>query len=108
MIQYQEISFRVSRDLGQIYNTAFRFIRQNRMILFKSITFYIMPFILLAAMLLFTAAGNIITTVYGGVSGNWLQIGLSVLQGLLGLVIGYLAYATYITLVYEYMKLYYE
>lgn len=108
MTSFTKIPFRVSRDLGQIYNTAFKFIRQNRSVLFKSITFYIMPFILLAAMLLFTAAGNVITTVYRGVSGNWLHVGLSVVQALFGLLIGYLAYATYITLVYEYMKLYHE
>lgn len=106
MIRTPKIQFRVSRDMGQVYNTSFRFLRQNRSVIFKSVTFYIMPFILLAAFLVFNGVGSIITVASGGWDGNGWNIAFSVVQGLFGLVIGYLAYATYITLVYEYMRLY--
>lgn len=108
MTTYEKIQFRRSRDMGQVYNTSFRFIRQNRSVLFRSITFYIMPFILVAAFLIFNGIGDLIGTVSGGADGNWVSIAFSVVQGLAGLVIGYVAYATYITLVYEYMRLYQE
>lgn len=104
----QKIQFRASRDMGQVYNTSFRFIRQNRSVLFKSVTFYIMPFILVAAFLVFNSLGDVISTVSSGVEGNGWNIAFSVVQGLFGLLIGYVAYATYITLIYEYMRLYHE
>lgn len=94
--------------MGQVYNTAFGFIRQNRSVLFKSITYYIMPFILVAAFFVFNGIGSIVTAVQNGAESNWVAIVLAIGQGLAGLIIGYLAYATYITLVYEYMKLYHD
>lgn len=108
MIRSPKIQFRVSRDMGQVYNTTFRFLRQNRSVLFKSVTFYIMPFILLAAFLVFNGIGSVITVAVGGWDGNGWNVAFSVLQGLFGLLIGYLAYSTYITLVYEYMRLYHQ
>ncbi len=108
MTERQKIPFRIPRDTTQVYNTAFGFVRQNRKVLFQSVTFYIMPFILVAAILIFGAGGGLVTTIYGGVKGNWLSIGFSVVQILFGLLIAYVAYATYITLIYEYMRLYHE
>jgi hypothetical protein len=108
MADRQKIAFRVARDTTQVYNTAFRFVRQNRSVLFQSVTLYIMPFVLVAAILIFSASAGLVTTFYGGVKDNWLSIGFSVLQLFFGVLVGYVAYATYITLVYEYMRLYHE
>jgi len=109
MTPTEKINFRVARDVGQVYNTTFRFIRQNKAILLKSITYYIMPFILVAAFLIFNGIGDLVgLAVAGSMDGNWLVFGLSIMQGIFGLIIGYLAYATYITMIYEYMKLYHE
>lgn len=108
MTRFSKIPFRVSRDMGQVYNTTFRFLRQNRSVLFKSVTFYIMPFILLAAFLVFNGIGSIITVVSGGWEGNGWNIAFSLVQGFLGLLVGYVAYSTYITLVYEHMRLYHD
>lgn len=43
-----KFEFMQSRDLGQVFNSTFRFIRQNRRILFRTITTLAMPFTLAA------------------------------------------------------------
>lgn len=108
MTPVEKIDFRVSRDVGQVYNTAFRFMRQNKRVLFQSVTYYIMPFILVAGFLIFSGISDFIFIAAKGIDGNWVAFGLSVLQGIAGAVICYVAYTAYITLIYEFMRLYQE
>lgn len=106
MQEFKKIDFRVARDVGQVYNTAFLFLRQNRVVLFKSITYYIMPFILVAAFLVFSGIADFFSVISKGIEGNITPFVLSMVQGLVGVFFIYIAYTAYITLVYEFVYLY--
>ena len=98
----------MARDTGQVYNTTFRFIRQNKGILVKSITYFIMPFVLIASFLISNSIGEIISIFVNGIDGNWITFFIYLVQILFGALTGYLAYSGYITLIYEFMRLYHE
>lgn len=105
----EKIDFRVSRDVGQVFNVSFRFMRQNRTILFKSVTYYIMPFILFAGFLIFYGIGDFFGFIIKGTAGGNLSSMLfSAGMIILGFLAIYLAYTMYITLIYEYMLLYHQ
>lgn len=108
MKPFEKINFRVFRDVGQIYNTSFKYMRQNRIVLFKSITYYVMPFILVGAFVFFNGIFDFITIFDKGTEGNWLAIGMAILQDVLGLLLIWISYTIYTALVYEHMLMYHE
>lgn len=81
-----KLEFMQSRDLGQIFNSTFRFIRQNRKVLFRTITTLAMPFSLTAIglylfgfYLIFKADEDVTYILFG-----YLNIGLGALIFFIG------------------------
>lgn len=105
---HEKINFRMSRDVGQVYNTAFKYMRQNQGVLFKSITYYAMPFILAGGFVFFNGMSDFITVLSNGVEGNWIVFGLAFLQFFFGVILIWVAYTMYITSIFGHMKLYHE
>lgn len=96
-----KLEFMQSRDLGQVFNSTFRFIRQNRRILFRTITTLAMPFSLTAIgfylfgmYLIFKAEEDLKFILFG-----YLNIGI-------GALIFFIGSLFFTSSIFEYINLY--
>lgn len=78
-----KINFTELRDIGQIYNSTFSFVRQNKGLIFKSITAIVMPFILLGAIFIMYSGFMLIKSFdemeFMTIASYWLLIMVGVL-----------------------------
>ncbi len=101
-MQTDKISFNEYRDLGQIFNATFAFIRQNFAILFKAISIISMPFNICGIGMMAFSLYNIVQNIDNlgvGILVSWLII-------LFGLLCFFIGSVLLISTVFEYINLY--
>ncbi len=105
------VNFREVRDLGQIVNATFRFLKQEWRPLFRAIALLCVPFAVVGG---FLAGGSMVGLQTAGLQTNtdpfsvfnaMKTVMLGVLPGYLLLAVGYVLL---ISLVHEYLRLYYS